>query len=381
MPVRPQLLRPLAGWCVHALSLLTLLMAPAAMARSFWAEGADTGGGLGARYMALGGAGVALSDDVHAGYYNPAGLTAVSGLELSVSRQLNARLHDINFLGAAWRLPLGPRWGLKATVAALYFPRIHSRASGAFNDSDFESLFLRYLLPGISGRFDGDIDSKTKTYRLALGLAPLQDSPWSLGLYIDRIDCQSTFCGIHATSKGYTVSSTGARAIAAGIGLRYQLTPSWTLAGSISDLGTRLTVNTVTTDDAGTRSQQAAAEFPRKVVIGATWQARHAVVVAMDYEITQGRYGKNQLDLQALRLGAEKTAGNWAYRAGAMVPLKIDSGTTGRLRSPYPVAPTLGLGWRGGRLKVDLVVYAHAVMSMHEGKPSAAADLSLSAEF
>jgi hypothetical protein len=50
------------------MSLLALLVAPAATARSFWAEGADTGGGLGARYMALGGAGVALSDDVYASY-------------------------------------------------------------------------------------------------------------------------------------------------------------------------------------------------------------------------------------------------------------------------------------------------------------------------
>jgi hypothetical protein len=306
---------------------------------------------------------------------------AVSGLELSVSRQLNARLHDVNFLGAAWRLPLAPRWGLKATVAGIYYPRIHSRASGAFNENDFESLFLRYLLPGISGTFDGDIDSKTKTYRLAFGLAPLQDSPWSLGFYIDRIDCKSTFCGIHATSNGYTVSSTGARAVAAGIGLRYRLTPVWTLAGSISDLGTRLTVNTVTTDVAGTRSQQTTAEFPRKIAVGATWQAAPAVVVAMDYEITQGRYGKNQIDLQALRLGAEKTTRDWVYRVGAVAPVKIDSSATGPLHSPYPLAPTLGLGWRGGKVKVDLVVYAHAVMSMHEGKASPAADLSLSADF
>ena len=349
---------------------------------SFQAEGADTGAGLGARWVAQGGTGVATSDDVYAIYFNPAGLAEVKGFEFSVSRQLNAHLHAINFLGAAWRLPVDEsRWGLKATVAAAYYPRIHARASGAFDESDFESLFLRYLLPTLSGTFDGDIDTKTKSYRLALGLAPAGDGPWSAGLYLERIDCRSTFCGVHATSNGFTTQSTGATAVGVGGGARYRLSPAWTLAASVSDLRTRLTVDSVVTDDAGTRNSQSTAQFPRKIAVGAAWQASRDLRMAADYEAMRGRYGRSEIDLQVLRLGGEQRAGAWAWRAGAVVPLKIYSSMSDTLKAPFPFAPTLGLGWRSGPLKVDAALYAHAVMSMHKDKPSPAADLSVSLEF
>ena len=363
------------------ISLLTAAASPLAQARSFEAEGADTGAGLGARYVAQGGTGVATSNDAYAIYFNPAGLAEVQGFELSVSRQLNATLHEINFLGAAWRLPLDEGWGLKTSVGAAYYPRIHARASGAFDESDFESVFLRYLLPGISGTFDGNIDSKTKSYRVAVGLAPLQGSDWSLGFYVERIDCKSTFCGVHATSNGYTVSSTGATAIGVGLGVRYRPDPAWTVAASLSDLSTRLTLNSVTTDAAGARSQQTSAQFPRKLSTAVAWQYASDITLAADYEIMKGRYGRSAIDLQFLRLGAEKTANAWSWRAGALVPVKIYSSASGQLHAPFPFSPTVGLGWRGENLRIDFAVYAHALMSMYKDKPSPAADLSLSLGF
>lgn len=173
---------------------------------------------------------------------------------------------------------------MQATVAAAYYPRIHARASGAFDEGDFESLFLRYLLPGISGTFDGDIDTKTKSYRLAMAVAPSQGSRWSAGFYVERIDCKSTFCGVHATSNGFTTSSTGATAIGVGAGVRYRLSPQWTVAGSVSDIRTRLTVNSVATDAAGTRTMQVSAQFPRKITAAAAWQAASDTLVVVDYE-------------------------------------------------------------------------------------------------
>ena len=358
--------------------LALAVAAGAAQAQRFQAEGSDTGAGLGARYVAQGGTGLATSDDVYALYHNPAGLAEVKGFSLSVSRQLNAQLHPFNFVGVAWALPLPERWGLKGGVAAAFYPRVHARASGAFEESDFESLFLRYLLPGISGTFDGDIDSKTKSYRLAFGLAAREGAPWSVGAYVEHIDCKSNFCGVHATSNGFTTSSTGAKAVGVGLGLRYQLTPQWTLAASVSDLSTRLTVNSVTTDAAGTRSQQTLARFPRKLAAGAAWRSTPDLTLAAEYEITKGQYGRSEIDLQVLRLGAEKRSGAWAWRAGAVVPLKIYSSSSGTLKSPFPFSPTLGLGWQGGPVKVDFALYAHAVVSMHKDKASPAADLSLS---
>jgi hypothetical protein len=364
-----------------AMSLMTVAAVSAAKARSFEAEGSDTGAGLGARYVALGGTGLVASDDVYAIYLNPAGLVDVKGIEFALSRQLNAKLHPFNFVGIAWRLPLDERWAVRSTVAAAYYPRIHARAGGAFDEGDFESLFLRYLLPGISGTFDGDIDTKTKSYRVALGVAPLQSSRWSIGFYVERIDCRSTFCGVHATSNGFTTSSTGATAVGVGVGGRYRLSPNWTVAGSLSDLDTRLTLDSVTTDLAGTRTQQTRARFPRKIAAGAAWQPSSGMVIAAEYEITKGQYGKSEIDLQVMRWGVEKLAHNWAYRAGAMVPVKIESSMTGKLHAPFPFSPTVGLGWRGGNLKVDFALYAHAVMSMHKDAVVPAADLSLSISF
>lgn len=351
-------------------------------ARSFTAEGSDTGAGLGAAQVAQGGTGVAAANDVHALFYNPAGLAQVQGFELSASRQLNADLRKLNFLGAAWRVPLDEaRWGLQATLAAAYYLRIHARAQGAFDESDFESLFLRYLLPGISGQFDGEIESKTKAWRVALGLAPARGAAWSAGLTLERIDCRSTFCGVHATSNGFTTQSTGATATALGFGLRWQPQPNLSLGLAVSDVDTRLTIRSTTTDATGTRQRSTQAAFPRKVAAGAAWLAAPGTQLAADVEVTRGRYGRSQMDLRVMRLGAEHQRGPWAWRAGAVLPWHIASSETGRLRPPFPLGPTAGVGWREGPWRVDLAVYAHAVMSMHAGSPHAAADLSLGLAF
>lgn len=364
-----------------ALALLIAASTAHAADRTFQAEGVDTGAGVGPRWIAQAGAGVASADDLYAIYTNAAGLVGVQGFELSISRQLNAKLHAYNFIGAAWRLPLPENWGWKTTLAGSFYPRIHARASGAYTEADFESLFLRFLLPGVDGTFDGDIDSKTKTWRLALGMAPSGDSPWSFGAYVDRIDCKSNFCGVHAHSNGYTVQSTGAKAHAIGFGVRYALSPTLTLGFQASDLNTKLNIHTITTDDAGTRETSTEAHFPRKLAAGLAWRWTGATSIAADFESTHGAYGSTQVDLQVLRFGLEHRTAPWALRAGALVPLRIRSSDSGRLRLPAPVAPTAGLGWQDGPLKVDFAVYAHAVMSMHKDKLSPAADLSLSLAF
>lgn len=353
----------------------------AAGARSFAAEGADTGAGLGARQVALGGTGVASSDDLYAIYFNPAGLAQVQGVELSVARQVNATLHPFNFAGAAWRLPLDAARGVDATVAAAYYLRIHARASGSFNQSDFESVFIRYLLPGIQGTFDGDVDTKTKTYRVAFGLAPRASRDWSLGMYVDRIDCKSTFCGVHATSNGFTTSSTGATATGFGLGVRVRAAEQWMLAASVSDIHTRLSVNSTTTDAAGTRTSVSTAEFPRRVAAAVAWSGERGQVAAVDYEMSKGRYGSSEIDLQALRVGFELPDRAWAWRVGAVVPIRIFSTSSGTLKAPFPFAPTAGVGWRVGGFKIDLAAYVHAVMSMHKDRPSPAAELSLAWEW
>lgn len=355
---------------------LTLLLATPATAREFRAEGADAGTGVGARYVALGGTGVALADDLYAAWHNPTGLAQLQGLQLGLSRQADARLQPLSFIGVAGRLPLaadGPQVGL----AAIFYPRVHARASGAFSQDDFESIFLRYLLPGISGTFDGDIGSKTRAWRLAAGLAPSPMSAWSVGGYVERIDCRSDFCGVHANSNGYTESSTRAVATAFGLGWRHRVTPRWTWAAQISDVRTQLDIHTLTTDSLGTRERVWDARFPRKVAVEVAHTASPTLRWALQAEVTKGRYGRSALDIRGLRAGVEKSAGPWQWRAGALVPLKVSSSDTRELKLPAPLAPTLGLGWRHGVWALDAALYAHPLMSMHAGRARPAAELSL----
>ncbi|NDY92000.1 hypothetical protein [Ideonella livida] len=364
-----------------ALALLVpvSLLAPAAD-RTFHAEGADTGAGVGPRHIAQGGAGQASSDDVVALYFNPAGLLGLPRWEASVARQTNAQFHRLNFLGVGGPLPAAWTPGWRLALAAGYYPRVHGKAHGAYGEDDFESTFLRYLLPGMSGTFDGDIESKTKEYRLALGLAP-EGSAWSFGLYVDRIDCKSHFCGVTARSQGYTVHSSGATAVGVGAGLRWQARPDLVLGVHLSDLDTRLTVRSTITDDAGTRDERNTAQFPRKLSAGLAWQWRGPDRLAADYEVMKGRYGQSAVDMQLLRLGHEWPRGDWAWRAGALVPLRVYSSTGGRMRPAFPISPTAGLGWQTGPWRLDAAVYAHAVMSLHRDGVAPAADVSVSVGF
>jgi hypothetical protein len=365
-----------------AVSLSLGLLVSVAQARSFVAEGSDAGSGLGARYVALGGSSVAFSDDVYATYSNPAGLAEVEGVDLSVSRQLNAELRPINFAGGAARLPLPAEWNYRLTLAGAYYPRIHAHSTGAFSSNEVESIFLRYLLPGMPGDFDGEIDTKTKVYRLALGMAPAHGSRWSLGFNLDRIDCRTHFCGVHATSNGYTVISTGATANSYGLGFRYRPSPELTLAGAVSDLGAELDADVVTSDATGTRRETYQVAFPRKVLLGAAYRPSARLQVSADYEVVQGNYGSQKLDLQSLRMGLEyRHSAALVSRLGVVAPTKIQSSQVQKISLPFPLAPTFGLGWRREPLRADLAVYVHPLMSLHKNRAAPAADLSLSVDF
>lgn len=364
------------------IALLLGLLASVAQARSFVAEGSDSGSGLGARYIALGGSSVAFSDDVYAAYSNPAGLAEMGGYGLAVSRQLNAELRSINFAGGAARLPLPADWGVRMTLAGAYYPRIHAHSTGAFSSNEVESIFLRYLLPGMPGDFDGEIDTKTKVYRLALGLGPAHSQRWSVGFNVDQIDCRTHFCGVHATSNGYTAISGGATANSYGLGFRFRPTPELSLAGAVSDLGANLKVDVTTTDNAGTRRDIYKVAFPRKVLLGAAYRPNAKLLASADYEIMQGKYGSQNLDLQSLRMGLEYSHSNaLVSRWGLVAPLRIKSAQVQKINMPFPVAPTFGLGWRNDLLHVDLAVYAHPLMSLHKNGLAPAADLNLSLNF
>jgi hypothetical protein len=64
--------------------------------------------GVGGRYAGIGGGGVALSNDVAAGYYNPAGLSSITYPQVSLFHESRfAGLFDYDYLAGA--MPLDPR--------------------------------------------------------------------------------------------------------------------------------------------------------------------------------------------------------------------------------------------------------------------------------
>jgi len=66
--------------------------------------------GVGARATSVGGAFVALADDVSAVYWNPAGLAQLTGPAISIMDRLSAL--DTNYVNTTIAFPIGGNWGM-----------------------------------------------------------------------------------------------------------------------------------------------------------------------------------------------------------------------------------------------------------------------------
>lgn len=356
-----------------------LAAAAGAEERSFTAEGADSVFGLGARQLAMGGTGTSFVEDPYALYYNPANLAGIDRPMASVGRQLDATLRPFSFLGAALPLDFAHDLGFDATLAIGRYPRIHAHATGAFGPDDFESIFLRFLLPGLTGVYDGTIDSKTLVNRLALGVSP-ESAPWlRFGGNVDLIDCRTGTCGVSAGNT-YSVHAT---AVAFGLSLAVEPAPGWHLGLDYSDLSPGLTITTLTThQDGSTELGTAQSELPRRLALEASWQMRDDLLLALGAQSYAGRYGDYDLAIQTLHMGAEWQAGGpWLVRAGAWAPLKIASSQFDSPQPIVPIAPTLGVGWRQGPIRADLALFAHPIDSMHQGVPVLSEEFALTMQF
>jgi len=367
-----------------ALATLVALGAAGAHAqgRSFSAEGSDTIMGLGARHVAMGGTGTATANDPHAVFYNPARLAGVDEVIVTGTRQLDATLRPYAFIGATLPINLFSDAGLDLTFGVARYNRVHARSSGAFGAAEFESVFLRLLLPGISGTFDGDIDSKTLVNRFAVGLRHEAVPGLSIGANIDWIDCKTETCGVHGTSNGVESRSVHATALSFGLGASYEVTDRLTLAASLTDINTTLDVTTIVTDAAGTRPGGFRAKLPRKLNVEAAYAMTDRLLFAAGYQKFWGDYGDYSLNFETAHAGVE-----WArtdtqtWRAGFWAPLELSTSNGLNFAPPFPLAPTLGMGWRWGAMTTDLALYAHPVMTMHKKVPAVSADLTVSYRF
>ena len=369
-------------WALAAL-LLTLAAATAsAQGRSFVAEGSDAVQGVGARYLAMGGTGVATANDPHAVYYNPALLADIDRVTLAFTRQIDADLRPYSFIGATVPLAALADFGLDVTLGAARYNRIHARSTGAFGANEPESIFLRYLLPGIRGTFSGDIDSKTLVNRFAVGIRSDALPQLSFGANLDYIDCRTETCGVHTHSNGYEARSVHATAVSYGISASYRPSDRLTLGVAWTDIDTELKVHRTVTDNAGTRKDFFTTPFVRKLAAEAAYRFSDTWLVTFGAKREWGDYGNYSLDFLTLHGGAEYTLSPaLTLRAGAWSPFRLETSQANNFEIPVPLAPSAGMGWTLGNVSLDASVYAHPLMSLHRNFPAVSGDLTLSYRF
>ncbi|MBU1659217.1 hypothetical protein KKG72_09230 [bacterium] len=350
-------------------------------ANVFDAEGSDLLMGVGAKEIARGGAAVAKTNDIYSIFWNPAGLSEITAGEMSLSTQADGDLSRINFFGIAYAFPL-EEIGIKISFAFAYIPRLYMKASGEFRESDFESVFLRYTLPGLSGNFDGKIDSKTDDLRVALAVSPLKNRFWSLGFSIASVNCATTFGGVTMEDPtNFQSVSTIARAVSFGIGAKYYANESLTFGLNIKNIDSTLTVAVDRIDKSGYTHNSYEVEFPIDLTFGANWKLNDVMDLAMDYQQVYGAYGDYNIDFRTLRMGTSIDDDSLSYHVGAIIPLKLASDKLEQINLRIPLAPTAGMGWHNDTVDVSFAFYFHPIISHQKGSPSPSLDVTVGYKF
>jgi len=362
-----------------------LLFSPNTHAREFHVEGSDLLMGVGADAIGLSGAVAAGITGIHSVYWNPAGLAELDENELSLSRQLNSKILPLNFAGIA----LSPDWlqikGFQSSIALSWIPRLHMQSTGAYSETDIESIFLRLTLPGLAGDFDGTIESKTKDNRLTWAIMPEDNPRWSAGVSISKVDCETFFCGVTAHKPGeYIITSTKATAYAFHVGGKYYYNEDFTFGFNFKDINTALDVGIKTEFEDGSETFDTYnVKFPQDITLGMQWQYNSSIKTSLDYQKVFGHYGSYNMDFHILRSGIEYTDKSFRYRFGLLAPLKLKTNQVADYSDSllFPVAPSFGLGWRKGNLNVDLALYTQLIMSAQREALVPGLDISITHKF
>jgi hypothetical protein len=353
-------------------------------ARTFRGEGSDLLIGPGASENAKSGAVSASVNNIYSIFWNPAGLAETTQNHITVSGQLDAELTQANFLALSFSNDFLKFGKYQTAIGFAWLPRLHVKGSGVFERDDFESIFLRFALPGLPVEFDGDIESKTRDRRVTLAISPARNPRWSLGFNIGYIHCKTNFCGVFAEDPGvYKVASVDAKAITFGIGAKYKLNDDVVLGLNIKDINTTLDVKTIVVEPSGTTIKNTKSGFPRDITLGVLWKYRHNLDLTLDYQRMQGRYGTSNINFQLLRGGVQKKIKSIVYRGGILIPLKLDSDNAQDIKNdlPAPFSLSFGIGWRLPSASIDFSIYPNPIMSYTRSKINPSADLSLTYHF
>jgi hypothetical protein len=343
--------------------------------------------GVGAAAIGQGGAASASTHDIYAIYWNPAGLAELKKSQVSVAIQPTARYFPIDFVGAAYTGKALDFFGLKSTLAIAWIPRLFATATGAYSESDYQSMFLRFALPGLPGTFNGHIKSKTKDVRVSWAITPRHKPTWSLGLSVARVDCSTFGCGTQASTGQYTITSARATAIAVNVGAKYYVNPDVTVGFMVKDVDTKLHLDLKKTYTATNTSTHTVStiSFPRDMTAGVSWKYNQDLRLSTDFEHLSGNYGSKAVNADILRSGMayRRTGTHMTYRAGMVIPLVMHAGKLGNLmkKLPFPVLPTLGIGWFDRRYIIDAALYPQAIMSAVRHRPVPAINVTIIRKF
>lgn len=352
--------------------VLVMLMPSHAAARSFYAEGSELLIGTDPKAMAMSGAFVAAADDIYAIYWNPAGLTGKPNAEITLSYQFKSQFGQPDFLGVktpSYRLP---GTSLQFNFAAARVTRLYIEAKGQFSPDDFESVFIEYALPEIPPDFDGEITSKTLDYRFAVSVGPADNKRWRAGITIGRINCGTRSCGVSASDpNNWTVASTDAEAWFMNGGLQLNITDKLGIGLTVNDIYTTLEVKTVVEDNNGSREENFRTSFPRQFSTGVIWRQDTHISATLDYQYLKGEYGSAAIDFRLLRSGLEYRLPEFALRVGGLLPVKLETASSGDIADnlPFPVALSVGAGYITKLFSADVVIYPHPIMSYQQREP------------
>jgi hypothetical protein len=348
---------------------------------SFIAQGSELLMGVGAKDIARSGASVARTSDIYSIFWNPAGLSEIKSGEMGLSSQMDGSLTPINFFGLAYAVAI-EKLGVKVAVAFAYIPRLYMEASGKYYEDDFESIFLRYTLPGLSGNFDGTIHSKTDEFKLAVALTPIRNPFWSIGASAGYVNCATTFAGVTMEDpSNFQNISTVATSISYGLGAKIYASDTLTFGVNVKNLDAELAVAVDRVDDSGYAQKSYDVAFPLDITAGVDWEYSDDLDLAMDFQRVFGTYGDYTIDFQVLRFGSTFSQDTLDYHLGFIAPLKLESSKVHNIELKSPIAPTAGLGWHNSYIDLSFAFYFHPIMTLHEGKPSPSLDLSVAYTF
>jgi hypothetical protein len=255
--------------------------------------------GVGARSMALGGAGVAISNDVTAGYFNPAGLTSLK--YPGVAGQYETRFDGtVRYNYGGFGAPMGNDASIGLSVFNISIPGIKDtrnalidlNQNGQFDDGE---------------RFD---TSKVKTFSnydwgIYFSYAKMADSQFSYGasakLLLRKLEENNSAVGI-----GFD------------IGARYMLTPRVVLAATAQDITTTLLSYTTGTKELVTPTLKLGGAYHLFI----TEDGYHRIIPTIDADLKFDSRGKSAMIAAGpvsadFHLGAEYRFGEvFAIRGG-----------------------------------------------------------------